>query len=73
VEVGKGIGALLAASLQGDDQVVVLEQPCVIAGMKEQGFNKTNRVKQGSFARVGRVTGADLLLLGDIVVFGLDD
>src|SRR5258708_26169140 len=41
--------------------------------MKEQDFNASNRVKQGSGARVGQISGADAQLSGDIVVFGRDD
>jgi len=41
--------------------------------MKEQDFNASNRVKQGSGARVGNISGADAMLSGDIVVFGRDD
>ena len=41
--------------------------------MKEQDFNASNRVKQGSGARVGQISGADAMLSGDIVVFGRDD
>src|SRR5258708_20894163 len=41
--------------------------------MKEQDFNASNRVKQGSGARVGQISGADALLSGDIVIFGRDD
>ena len=39
----------------------------------EQDRNVGNRVKQGSGARVGRISGADALLAGDIVIFGRDD
>jgi len=41
--------------------------------MKEQDFNASNRVKQGSGARVGNISGADAMLSGDIVIFGRDD
>ena len=41
--------------------------------MKEQDFAASNRVKQGTGARVGQIRGADLTLMGDIVVFGRDD
>ena len=41
--------------------------------LKEQDFAAGDRVKQGTGAHVGQIKGADLTLLGDIVVFGRDD
>ena len=41
--------------------------------MHEQDFDASNRVKRGSGARIGQIRGADLTLMGDIVVFGRDD
>jgi curli biogenesis system outer membrane secretion channel CsgG len=39
----------------------------------EQDFGKTNRVKRGTGPKIGGITGADAMLLGDIVIFGRDD
>jgi len=41
--------------------------------LHEQDFDAGNRVKKGTGARVGQIKGADLTLMGDIVVFGRDD
>jgi curli biogenesis system outer membrane secretion channel CsgG len=50
-----------------------VERRKVAALTKEQDFDASNRVKRGTGSRVGQITGADLTLMGDIVVFGRDD
>ena len=52
---------------------MVVERAKIENLMKEQDFNASNRVKQGTGARVGRISGADAMLAGDIVIFGRDD
>jgi curli biogenesis system outer membrane secretion channel CsgG len=73
VDIGKGIRALLVRRLQNAGQVSVLERAAINKVMAEQDFGASNRVKKGSNARIGRILGADALLMGDIVAFGRDD
>jgi len=72
-DIGKGIRAMLVTRLAQANKVVVVERAKLATLTKEQDFNASNRVKQGSGARVGQISGADALLSGDIVVFGRDD
>ena len=39
----------------------------------EQDLNASNRAAQGKGARIGKIRGADAILMGDITVFGRDD
>ncbi|MBZ5602168.1 MAG: CsgG/HfaB family protein [Acidobacteriia bacterium] len=71
--IGKGIRAMLTTRVAKDNKIVVVERAKIKALEAEQDRNASNRVKQGSGARVGRISGADLLLAGDIVIFGRDD
>jgi curli biogenesis system outer membrane secretion channel CsgG len=71
--IGKGIRAMLTNKLAQQGNVVIVERAKIDSLMKEQDRNQGNRVKQGSGARVGRISGADLLLAGDITTFGRDD
>jgi curli biogenesis system outer membrane secretion channel CsgG len=71
--IGKGIRAMLVKRMADANNVVIVERAKIDNLMKEQDFNASNRVKQGSGARVGRVSGADALLAGDIIIFGRDD
>jgi curli biogenesis system outer membrane secretion channel CsgG len=72
-DIGKGIRAMLVKRMGDANKVVVVERAKVDQLMAEQDRNASNRVKQGSGARVGRISGADAVLAGDIVVFGRDD
>jgi curli biogenesis system outer membrane secretion channel CsgG len=71
--IGKGIRAMLIKRLAEQGKVVIVERAKIDEIQKEQDRNASNRVKQGSGARVGRISGADATLAGDIVVFGRDD
>ena len=71
--IGKGIRAMLTTRVAKDNKLVVVERAKIKALEGEQDRNASNRVKQGTGARVGRISGADALLAGDIVIFGRDD
>jgi curli biogenesis system outer membrane secretion channel CsgG len=72
-DIGKGIRAMLVTRLAQANKVVIVERAKMATLTKEQDFNASNRVKQGTGARVGQISGADAMLSGDIVVFGRDD
>ena len=72
-DIGKGIRAMLVKRIADANNLVVVERAKIQNIMKEQDFNASNRVKQGSGARVGNISGADAMLSGDIVIFGRDD
>jgi len=71
--IGKGIRAMLTNKLATDGKVVIVERAKIQQLESEQDRNAGNRVKQGTGARVGRISGADALLTGDITTFGRDD
>jgi curli biogenesis system outer membrane secretion channel CsgG len=73
VNIGTGINAMMTKRVQQDGRFTVVERRAVNDLIAEQDFAASNRVKKGSGARVGQIRGADLRLLGDIVVFGRDD
>ncbi|MBY0507986.1 MAG: CsgG/HfaB family protein [Bryobacteraceae bacterium] len=72
-DIGKGIRALLTTRLQQAGKITVLERAAIKKVMDEQDFGASNRVKKGTNAKIGRILGADAMLLGDIVAFGRDD
>jgi curli biogenesis system outer membrane secretion channel CsgG len=71
--IGQGIAAMMTTRIARDGKFTVVERRKVANLTKEQDFSASNRVKQGTGARVGQIRGADLTLMGDIVVFGRDD
>jgi curli biogenesis system outer membrane secretion channel CsgG len=72
-DIGKGIRAMLVKRIADANNLVVVERAKMNALLKEQDFNASNRVKQGTGARIGQISGADAMLSGDIVIFGRDD
>jgi curli biogenesis system outer membrane secretion channel CsgG len=73
MNIGQGIQAMMTKRIAQDGRFTVVERRKVNEVLHEQDFDAGNRVKKGSGARVGQIKGADLTLMGDIVVFGRDD
>ncbi|MEP7353548.1 MAG: CsgG/HfaB family protein [Acidobacteriota bacterium] len=73
VNIGVGIQSMMTSRVVRDGRFTVVDRRNTNAILAEQDFNNSNRVKRGSGARTGNVRGADLLLAGDVVVFGRDD
>lgn len=71
--IGQGINGMLVKRIAQDGKYTVVERRKVANIIKEQDFAASNRVKKGTGARIGQIRGADLTLMGDIVVFGRDD
>jgi len=71
--IGQGINAMMTKRIAEDGRFTVVERRKTNELLKEQDFAASNRVKQGTGARTGQIKGADLTMLGDIVVFGRDD
>jgi curli biogenesis system outer membrane secretion channel CsgG len=73
MNIGKGIRAMLIKRVATDSKLVVVERAKIDQLQAEQDRNASNRVKQGTGARIGRITGANALLAGDVIIFGRDD
>ena len=73
MDIGQGIQAMMTKRIAQDGRFTVVERRKVNEVIHEQDFDAGNRVKKGTGARVGQIKGADLTLMGDIVVFGRDD
>jgi len=71
--IGEGIRAMLTVRMQQAKNITLLERAKINGVMKEQDFGASNRVKKGTNAKIGLLTGADAMLYGDIVIFGRDD
>lgn len=72
-DIGKGIQALFVKRLVEQGKFTIVERRLVKELLKEQDFAQSSRVKRGTGARTGRITGADAILMGTITVFGRDD
>lgn len=73
VNIGEGIRAMLTVRLHDSKNLTMLERTNINDILKEQDFGASNRVRKGTNARIGQLSGADCMLYGDIVIFGRDD
>lgn len=73
VNIGEGIRSMLQVKLGSSKYLTMVERGKIEQVMKEQDFGASNRVKKGTNARIGQISGADVMLYGDIVAFGRDD
>jgi curli biogenesis system outer membrane secretion channel CsgG len=64
---------MLTARMAQSKNITLLEREKLNVVLKEQDFNATNRVNQRTKAKIGKVSGADAILFGDITIFGRDD
>jgi curli biogenesis system outer membrane secretion channel CsgG len=71
--IGDGIRAMLTVRMAQSNTITLLEREKIQEVMKEQDFAASNRVRQGTGAKIGQLSGADVNLYGDIVIFGRDD
>ncbi len=73
VNIGEGIRAMLTVRLGKAGKVGLVERTRLQTLIEEQDRGASGRTNQGTKARIGKITGADAILLGDIVIFGRDD
>lgn len=73
VDLGKGIQALLMKRIAESGQFRVVERRNLGKLMAEQDLGASNRARQAPNARIGRIIGADAILMGTITIFGRDD
>ena len=73
VDLGKGIQALLMKRIAESGQYRVVERRNLGKLMAEQDLGASNRARQAPNARIGRIIGADAILMGTITIFGRDD
>lgn len=71
--LGDGIRSMLQTRMHQSKNIVIVERAQIKDLMGEQDFGATNRVNQGTKAKIGKISGADVMLYGDIVIFGRDD
>ena len=73
VDLGKGIMALLTKQLQQDGKYRIVERAKIDEITKELNKGQSSGVKQGTGGKLGKLIGADAILMGTIVTFGRDD
>ena len=73
VDVGKGITDLLVTYLVKDGTYSVLERKAMDQILKEQNFSNSDRANPATAAKIGKLLGADAIIVGSITQFGNDN
>jgi curli biogenesis system outer membrane secretion channel CsgG len=72
-DVGKGVADLVVEKLVNDATYSVIERKALDKILTEQNFSNSDRVDPTTAAKLGKMLGADAIVLGSIVQFGRDD
>jgi curli biogenesis system outer membrane secretion channel CsgG len=70
VDVGKGISDLLITDLVKDGTYSVIERQALDKLMTEQNFSTSSRADPTTAARLGKLAGVDVIIIGAITQFG---
>lgn len=72
VDIGKGVTDLLVTYLVKDGTYAVLERKAMEKILAEQNFSNSDRANPATAAKIGRLLGADAIIVGSITQFGND-
>jgi curli biogenesis system outer membrane secretion channel CsgG len=73
VDVGKGIADMLVDRLVRDGTYSVIERKALDKILTEQNFSNSNRADPSSAAKIGKLLGVSVIVVGSITQFGRDD
>ena len=71
--VGEGVADMLATALVKSGKFIVIERQDLDKVLKEQNLGKSGIVTEQSAAKVGKVLGAELLVIGSVSEFGTSE
>ena len=71
-DIGKGISDLLVDRLLSDGNFSVIERQKLDALIAEQDFSNSGRADASSAARLGKVLGANAIIVGSVTQFGTE-
>jgi curli biogenesis system outer membrane secretion channel CsgG len=72
-DVGRGISDLLVMKLVNDGKYSVIERAALEKVLGEQNFSNSSRADSSTAAKIGKVLGVDVIIIGSITQFGRDD
>jgi len=70
VDLGKGITNLVITDLVNDGTYSVFERSALDKLMAEQNFSNSNRADPATAAKLGKLAGVDVIIIGAITQFG---
>ena len=72
-DVGKGVADLIVEKMVNAGTYSVVERKALDKILSEQNFSNSDRVDTTTAAKLGKLLGADAIVLGSITQFGRDD
>ncbi len=72
-DIGGGLAAMLATSLEQSGQFIVLERAYAVQMMNEQSLKKGGMLKPDTEPQTGQMLGAQFLIYGSVTEFGTHD
>ena len=73
IDIGKGITDMLVTYLVKDGTYSVIERKALDKILAEQNFSNSDRANPNSAAKLGKLLGADAIIVGSITQFGNDN
>jgi curli biogenesis system outer membrane secretion channel CsgG len=67
--IGEGVADMLATALFQTNRYIVLERQALGDVLAEQDLSVSGRVEQGAAVRMGKIQGAELLIMGSVTEF----
>src|SRR5688500_8908378 len=72
-DIGKGIADLVDPAMVHGGTYRVTERKALDAIVAEQNLSNSNRADPSSAARIGKILGVNVILVGSITQFGFED
>jgi curli biogenesis system outer membrane secretion channel CsgG len=72
-DIGKGVADLMVEKLVKSGKYRVIERKAIDKILSEQNFSNSDRADSTTAAKIGRLMGADAIVMGSITQFGRDD
>jgi curli biogenesis system outer membrane secretion channel CsgG len=72
-DIGKGITDLLIDKLVNDGTYRVIDRQAMAKILAEQNFSNSDRADASTAAKIGKLLGVQVIIVGDITQFGNDD
>jgi curli biogenesis system outer membrane secretion channel CsgG len=72
-DVGRGISDLLVMKLVNDGKYSVIERAALEKVLGEQNLSNSNRADSSTAAKIGKVLGVEVIIIGTVTQFGRDE
>ena len=72
-DVGKGVAEMVVSKLVRDGNVIVVERSAIDKVLAEQNLSNSDRADAATAAKIGKLLGADAIILGTVTRYDYDE